>query len=267
MSRVETPSRLHRSRSGAAARRAWRHRHFVGAPIGSRRGSGASSGNLAARMMFAFAFAFAAAVLLGGVPVQAQQFSAELIASNAAGGTVGSPGKIFVADRKVRIETADFPNDFLLVDGNVPAAYLVRQRLRVFMDAKQSSRLTRLFGQQGGLDPCAQWRTMGGSRRYSSRRRQPVALRGDRGRNPRWPRRQHEIPHNVTQRPSHCVDRRASSIFPSNSKSTMGPYWHCAIFRRARSHQGAFEVPGNFKKFDQQLFLERLKHTDIWVDP
>jgi hypothetical protein len=153
MSRVETLWRLHLSRSGAA-RRARRHRHFVGAPIGSRRGLIASPGKLAVRIVFAFAFA--AGVLVGGLPVQAQQFSAELIASNAAGGTIGSPGKIFVADRKVRIETSDFPNSFLIVDGNVPAAYLVRQRLRVFMDAKQSSRLTRLFVAPGGLDPCSQ---------------------------------------------------------------------------------------------------------------
>ena len=56
-----------------------------------------------------FGFAFAAAILLGSLPVQAQQFSAELIAGNGAGGTVGGPGKIFVADRKVRIETPDLP--------------------------------------------------------------------------------------------------------------------------------------------------------------
>ena len=79
MSRVETLSRLHRSRSGAAARRAWRHRHFVGAPIGSRSGSVASSGKLAARMMFAFtlsppsssaAWAGTGAAILGGVDRQ-----------------------------------------------------------------------------------------------------------------------------------------------------------------------------------------------------
>jgi len=55
-SRVETLSRLHPSRSGAA-RRPRRHRHFVDAPTGSRSGSVASSGKLAARLMFAFAIA------------------------------------------------------------------------------------------------------------------------------------------------------------------------------------------------------------------
>jgi hypothetical protein len=262
MSRVETLSRLHPSHSGAA-RRTGRHRYFVGAPIGSRTGSAASSGKLAARMMIAFAFA--AAVLLGRLPVQAQQFSAELIAGNAAGGTVGSPGKIFVADRKVRIETSDFPNSFLIVDSNVPAAYLVRQRLRVFMDAKQSSRLTRLFVAPGGLDPCSQWRTMA-----------EVAgiIIGDGG---QW---------RCEAAETESLDGRASRKFRITSPSDHATAWidgqlnfpvkfeldDGAVLTLRNIQEGAqppetFEVPGNFKKFNQQLFLERLKRTDIWVEP
>jgi hypothetical protein len=211
-----------------------------------------------------FAFAIAAAVLLGGLPVQAQQFSAELIVGNAAGGTFGSPGKIFVADRKVRIETSDFPNSFLLVDGNVPAAYLVRQRLRVFMDAKQSSRLTRLFVSPGGLDPCAQWRTMG----------QVAGLTGDDG---QW---------RCEAKAAEALDGRASMKFRITSPSDRATAWidsrldfpvkfeldDGTVLALRNIEEGpqppeTFEIPGNFKKFNQQLFLERLKHTDIWVEP
>jgi hypothetical protein len=262
VSRVETLSRLHLSRSGAAARRARRHRHFAGAPIVSRSASFASSGKLAARMMFACAFA--AAILLGNLPVQAQQFSAELIAGNVAGGTAGNPGKIFVADRKVRIETADFPNSFLLVDGNVPAAYLVRQRLRVFMDAKQSSRLTRLFVAPGGLDPCAQWRTMG----------EVAGLAGD---DSQW---------RCAATEAETLDGRASMKFRITSPSDRATAWidgqlnfpvkfeldDGTVLALRNIEEGpqppeTFEIPGNFRKFNQQLFLERLKHTDIWVEP
>ena len=37
--------------------------------------------------------------------------------------------------------------------------------------------------------------------------------------------------------------------------------------QQGRQPPETFEIPGNFKKFNQQLFLERLKHTDIWVEP
>jgi hypothetical protein len=259
--RVETLSRLYPSRSGAA-RRTGRHRHFVAAPIGSMSGSVASTGKLAARMMFAFAFA--AAVLLGGLSVQAQQFSAELIASNAAGGTVGSPGKIFVADRKVRIETSDFPNSFLIVDGDVPAAYLVRQRLRIFMDAMQSSQLTRLFVSPGGLDPCPQWRTMG-------------EVAGLTGEDSQW---------RCEAKEAETLDGRASMKFRITSPSDRATAWidgqlnfpvkfeldDGTVLALRNIQEGpqppeTFEIPGNFKKFNQQLFLERLKRTDIWVEP
>jgi hypothetical protein len=262
MSRVEALSRLHLSRCGAA-RRAGRRRHFAGAPIGSRRGSIASPGKLSVRIVFAFAFA--AGVLVGGLPAKAQQFSAELIASNAAGGTVGSPGKIFVADRRVRIETADFPNSFLIVDGNVPAAYLVRQRLRVFMDAKQSSRLTRLFVAPGGLDPCSQWRMMtevagivigdGGQWRCEAAETETLDGRASRK-------------FRITSPSDHAtawIDVRLN--FPVKFEIDDGVVLALRNIQEGAQPPGTFEVPGNFKKFNQQLFLERLKRTDIWVEP
>jgi hypothetical protein len=252
MSRVETLSRLHLFRSGAA-RRAGRHRHFIGALIEK----------LTAHVLFACAVA--GGVLLGGLPVQAQQFSAELIAGNSTGGTVGRPGKIFVANRKVRIETSDFPNSFLIVDSNIPAAYLVRQRLRVFMDAKQSSRLTRLFVAPGDLDPCTQWRTMA-----------EVAgiVIGDGG---QW---------RCETAETESLDGRASRKFRITSPSDRATAWidvqlnfpvkfeidDGAVLALRNIEEGpqppeTFDVPGNFKKFNQQLFLERLKRTDIWVEP
>jgi hypothetical protein len=177
---------------------------------------------LAANAVFACA---AAAVLCAGSLVRAQQFSADLVVSNAAGGIIGSPGKIFVADRKVRIETAEFPNSYLLVDGTVPAAYLVRQRLRVFMDAKQSSRLTRLFVSSGGTDPCPQWRSMG----------EVAGIEGD---SSRW-HCEVEEPETVGGRATTKFETTSTlrSIFPLSFSSTMAPFWRCAVFRKARSRR------------------------------
>ena len=216
---------------------------------------------LAANAVFACA---AAAVLCAGSLVRAQQFSADLVVSNAAGGIIGSPGKIFVADRKVRIETAEFPNSYLLVDGTVPAAYLVRQRLRVFMDAKQSSRLTRLFVSSGGTDPCPQWRSMG----------EVAGIEGD---SSRW--------HCEVEEPE-TVGGRATTKFETTSPNDHAIAWvdvalnfpvkfqldDGTVLALRGIQEGpqppeVFEVPTTFKKFDQQMFLERLKHTDIWVEP
>ncbi len=55
------------------------------------------------------------------------------------------PASCASSDDKVRIETPELADGFFLVDGAKPAAYFVRPAARVFMDARQSSRLTQIF--------------------------------------------------------------------------------------------------------------------------
>ncbi len=93
-------------------------------------------------------------------PAQAQQFSADLIRTELHGRVASSAGKIRVFNDKVRIETPDFPDGFFLIDGVSRAAYFARPSERVFMDARQSSRLTQLFVPVGAADPCLQWQAM-----------------------------------------------------------------------------------------------------------
>jgi hypothetical protein len=253
--------RLHVLRSGAAAQRARRRQYFALAAMDFRNETIAMRAKLAASAVFACA---AAAILCSGSPARAQQFSAELVVSNAAGGIIGSPGKIFVADRKVRIETAEFPNSYLLVDGTVPAAYLVRQRLHVFMDAKQSSRLTRLFVSAGGADPCPQWRTMaevagieGDSRQWRCEAKQPEIL-GKRA----------ATKFETTSPNDHAIAWVDNALnFPVKFRLDDGTVLALRDIQEAPQPPEAFEVPTTFKKFDQQMFLERLKRTDIWVEP
>ena len=105
-------------------------------------------------------FGLASGLVLAGHSAQAQQFSANLVSSNAAGDVASASGRIYVSDGKVRIETPDLPGSFLVVDSVVPAAYLVRPRYQVFMEAKQSSQLTQLFVSLDPSDPCPQWQAM-----------------------------------------------------------------------------------------------------------
>src|ERR1700754_811693 len=96
----------------------------------------------------------------GSASVQAQHFSADLVRTAIPGGAAASFGKLRVSDDKVRIETPDFPDGFFLIDGAARSAYFVRPGARVFMDARQSSRLTQLFVPLDLNDPCMQWQDM-----------------------------------------------------------------------------------------------------------
>ena len=71
--------------------------------------------------------------------------SADIVSTNADGQPAGSPGKVYVSNDKVRIETPDVASGFFIVDGATNAAFFVRPSQRVFMDAKQSSPLTQIL--------------------------------------------------------------------------------------------------------------------------
>jgi hypothetical protein len=201
------------------------------------------------------------AVGLSGSLVQAQQFSADLVSSNPSGQIVGTPGRVYVADGKARIETPALPNSFLIVDTLAPASYLVRPAQRIFMDSKQSSRLTRLFVPLDPADPCAQWRTMaavaGLSGTWHCQARGPVTLEGrstvkftvlsPRGRSTRW------------------VNRELR--FPLRIEDEDGAVLELRNVRQAPQRPDRFEIPAGYRKFDPRLVLEQLKRTDIWVEP
>jgi hypothetical protein len=210
-----------------------------------------------------FTFGFAGSVILAGRPAQAQQFSAEVVGSNAAGAIVGLPARIYVADRKVRIETPDLPNSFLIVNSAVLAAYLVRPAQRIFMDAMQSSRLTRLFVPLDPADPCPQWQAMA-----------EVAGISDSG---QW---RCDVAGRET------VEGRSTVKFKMISPRGLSAGWIDAGLKfpvKIQTEDGAvlalrnveeepqpadkFEIPGNYRKFDPHQVIELLKHTDIWVEP
>jgi hypothetical protein len=94
----------------------------------------------------------------GSAPARAQQFSANLVTTHVDGTAIASHLRVF--NNKVRIETPEFPDGFFLIDGVSRAAYFARPGQGVFMDARQSSRLTRLFVPVDLGDPCLQWQEM-----------------------------------------------------------------------------------------------------------
>jgi hypothetical protein len=195
---------------------------------------------------------------------QAEQFSAEFVSAKAGGEVVGPAGKLYVADRKARIETPDLPDTFLIVDAVAPAAYLVRPSQRIFMDAKQSSRLTQYFVPLDPDDPCSQWRTMtevagisdqSGQWRCDAEGRESVAgrdtvkftIQSPRGRSAAW------------------IDSELK--FPVRFEFEDGAVFALQNIEEGQQPADKFEIPGNYKKLDPRKILELLKHTDIWVEP
>ncbi len=96
--------------------------------------------------------------LSGSAAAQAQQFSADIVRQREAAATPA--GRLRVLDGKVRIETPELADGFFLVDAAKPSAYFVRPAARIYMDARQSSRLTRLFVPVDPDEPCRQWQAM-----------------------------------------------------------------------------------------------------------
>ena len=97
------------------------------------------------------------ASVLASVAASAAEFSADIVSRDASGAAIGTGGRLYAANGKVRIETTDAAAGFFLVDGATTTALFVRPQQRVFMDARQSTRLTRIFLPVDTSSPCAQW--------------------------------------------------------------------------------------------------------------
>jgi hypothetical protein len=195
-------------------------------------------------------------------PAKAQQFSAQII-STASGTASSSTAKLYVADRKVRIETPELPGDVLIVDAAIPAAYLVRPAQRIFMDSKQSSRLTRLFVPLDPAAPCRQWQAMAevagisdsgqwrcvatGSEIVDGRNTRKFAVTSLRGRSTRW------------------ID--VSLKFPLKIETEDGAVLALDAINEAPQPPERFKIPADYKKFDPRAVIEQMKRSDIWVEP
>jgi hypothetical protein len=199
-----------------------------------------------------------------GAPAQAQHFSADLVRTAIQGGSAASFGKLRVSDDKVRIETPDFPDGFFLIDGASRAAYFARPGERVFMDARQSSRLTQLFVPLDLGDPCPQWQAM-------------AKLAGATDRNDAWQCQRvgeesvggHDVVvYRAISSPGRelvgWIDPRLK--FPLRIRLEDGRSIAVENIREEPQPAALFEIPPGFGKFDPQALLKRIKQSDVWVE-
>jgi hypothetical protein len=200
-------------------------------------------------------------LMCGRAPAQAQQFSADL-SIRQGDGPAAAAGKLRVFDARVRIETPDLADGFFLIDGATPTAYFVRPAVRVLMEARQSSRLIRLFVQVDPNNPCRQWQAMA--------RLAGVVDQGD------W---RCERSGEETIGGRDVIAYRAVSTsgreffgwidpvlkFPLRIKTEDGVVITAENVGDEPQPAGLFEVPQGFRKFDPEALIRQIKQSDVWV--
>jgi hypothetical protein len=205
---------------------------------------------------------FAVAGLLACGSTRAQQFSADLVIMQHDGAVAMPAGRLRVFGDKVRIETPELADGFFLIDGSEPAAYFVRPATQVFMNAKQSSRLTRLFVSVDPAEPCRQWQAM--------TRLAGIMEQGD------W---HCERTGERTTGVQNAVGYRAVSAsgaeflgwidaarkFPLRIKTGDGAIITAENIRDEPQAASSFEIPPGYRKFDPLALIQQIKQSDVWV--
>jgi hypothetical protein len=202
-----------------------------------------------------------AGALLCSSAARAQQFEASLVIARDGGATTA--GKLRVSGDKVRIETPDLPGSFFVIDGAKPAAYFVRPAMRVFMDARQSSPLTRLFVPVDPDNPCMQWQAMA--------KVAGIADQGD------W--RCERIGEQAVGTRSTIAYRAISARglelkgwvdaaykFPLRIETVDGAVISVENVRDESQPAQSFEIPAGFRKFSPEMIIEQVKQSDVWVE-
>jgi hypothetical protein len=194
------------------------------------------------------------------VAAQAQPFSADIVTRRDE---VSAPaGRLSVRDGKVRIETTEHPDGFFLVDPAKPSAYFVRPGTRLYMEARQSSQLTRLFVPVDPDVPCRQWQAMARLAGMTSEGEwrcertgeetidghSTVAFRAAPGEGEvffGW------------------IDRERQ--FPLQIRTGDGVLFKLEQIKDEPQPASSFEFPAAYKKFSPEALIERIKQSDVWV--
>jgi hypothetical protein len=215
-------------------------------------------------------FGIAGGLLPSSSPALAQEssvreFSADIVSSNADGAAPPQPGRLYVKNEKVRIETSELPDGFFLVDGADHVAYFVRPTQRIFMDAKQTTRLTRILIRVDPDDPCVQWNAMavaagllGGAVRWSCERSGEQTVDGRAA-------TMYQASSSDRRRISAWIDPKLKIAlrFVNDDGASVG----LKNIQVGPQAAGLFAVPPDYAKFDPQRLIERIKQSDVWVEP
>jgi len=189
------------------------------------------------------------------------EFSADIVSRDANGVQVGATGKLYVANSQVRIETPEAAAGFFLIDGNAGPALFVRPAQQIFTDARQSSPLTRIFIPVDPNDPCPQWQAAAHSAGVQGEWHCDVIGAAVLDGRPTTECR-------VTS--TLDASRRwidASVGFPVRVRMDDGTSLTLENVRVGAQSADLFAIPATYRKLDPRALIERIKHSDVWVEP
>jgi hypothetical protein len=194
----------------------------------------------------------------------AAEFSADIVSRDAAGVQVGGVAKLYVADDKVRIETPEASTGFFLIDGKRGTAVFVRPTQQIYTDARQSSRLTRLFVPVDADNPCPQWQAAAQNAGVPDAEGEWHCERIEAG----------TVDDRSTTEcrvmtPDQDSSRRwidSSLGFPVRVWMSDGASFALENIRIAAQSAQLFAIPPTYRKLDPHALIERIKHSDVWVE-
>jgi hypothetical protein len=206
-------------------------------------------------------------------PNTPREFSADIVSRDAAGAPLGGRARLYASGRHVRIEAPEFPAGFFLIGGDLGAALFVGTTRRVYMDAKQSTRLTQIFVPVDPRNPCPQWRAAaqhagvpGAEGDWRCARAADVGAAAgadagaDAGAGGTIEFRVDSPDQNSSLR---WIDLRLE--FPVKLKAADGATIALENIRVDAQPANLFAIPEGFRKFDPQGLIDRIKHSDVWV--
>jgi hypothetical protein len=205
-------------------------------------------------------FTLAGLACSGVGAAQAQQFSADIVTRHDDVST--RAGRLSVRDGMVRIETAEHADGFFLVDTAKPSATFVRPGARVYMDARQSSRLTRMFVPLDPDAPCQQWHLMAhlaGVTGESEWRCERTGIETIDGHSTVVFRASSKTGEELVG----WIDRERK--FPLRIKCGDGAVITLEQIKDEPQGASSFELPAGYRKFSPEALVERIKQSDVWV--
>ena len=221
---------------------------------------------VALRCVSVLMLAFSGAAAGNRVSAQtAPSFSAELVRrqDSTQDSTIVSSGRIDVLASKVRFETPELTDGYFIADVAMPSAYFVRPAARVYMDARRSTPLTRLFVPVNPADPCPQWQAMARLADASTHGSWRCAEKGEQMLDGRRVLTYSASSDDQEQFVAWIDPERS---FPLQIKLSDGAVFTLRAIRDQTGDARDFDVPDGFRKFDPAVLLERVKQSDVWVE-
>ncbi|WP_213738703.1 hypothetical protein [Bradyrhizobium sp. dw_411] len=210
--------------------------------------------------------AVAGFLLCGHAPARAQQFSADLVTLKDDGAPAPA-GRLRVSGDKVRIETPELADGFFVIEGTKHAAFFVRPAARLFMEARQSNRLTRIFVPVDPDNPCRQWEAMAkvagivnqDAKDQGNWRCERIGEETVEGNN--------TIAYRAILSPNQEMLGWIDSArkFPLRIKTEDGTVVAAQNLRDEPQSAQLFEIPSGFRKFDPEALIRQIKQSDVWV--